>query len=116
MHEYVYADRILQSVLEEARVAGKSPRRVKVDVGEMLGLTRESLTMAFGILSNGTKVEGSKLAAKFTRGSVKRPKCGFSGRLPVSRHDHGIGPAFARPQCGSSLKVVEGLEVKISGI
>jgi Zn finger protein HypA/HybF involved in hydrogenase expression len=116
LHEYVYADRILQSVLEKVEAAAKSPQRVKVDLGEMLGLTRESLTMAFGILSNGTKAEGSKLAVKFTRGSVKCPKCGFSGRLPVSRHDHGIGPAFARLQCGSSLKVVEGLEVKTSGI
>jgi hydrogenase nickel incorporation protein HypA/HybF len=116
LHEYTYADRILQSVLEETRGAGKSPQRVKVDVGEMLGLTRESLTMAYGILSKGTKAEGSKLAVRFTRGSVECPKCGFSGRLPVRRHDHRIDPAFACPKCGSSLKVAEGLEVKITGI
>ena len=116
MHEYVYADRILQSVLEEVTKAGKSPQKVKVDVGEMLGLTRESLTMAYGILSKGTKAEGSKLAIRITRGSVECAKCGFSGRLPARRHDHTIDPAFACPQCGSSLKVVEGLEVKIAGI
>ena len=116
MHEYVYADKILQSVLEETTAAGKSPRRVKVDVGEMLGLTRESLTMAYGILSKGTKAEGSKLAVRFTRGSVECPKCHFSGRLPARRHDHTIDPVFVCPQCGSSLKVVEGLDVKITGI
>ncbi|MGD0145666.1 MAG: hydrogenase maturation nickel metallochaperone HypA [Nitrososphaerales archaeon] len=116
MHEYVYADRILQSVLEETGAAEKSPRRVKVDVGEMLGLTRESLTMAYGILSKGTKAEGSKLVVRFTRGSVECPKCRFSGRLPVHRHDHTIDPAFACPQCGSSLKVVGGLDLKITGI
>ena len=116
MHEYVYADRILQSVLVEVRAAGRTPREVKVDVGEMLGLTRESLTMAYGILSKGTKAEGSKLRVRFTKGSVECPKCDFSGRLPVRRHDHTIDPAFACPQCGSSLKVVEGLEVKLAGI
>lgn len=116
LHEYVYADKILQSVLEKVRVAGRSPRRVKIDVGEMLGLTRESLTMAYGILSKGTRAEGSRLAVRFTRGSVACPKCGFSGRLPVRRHDHRIDPVFACPQCGSSLKVVEGLEVKITAI
>ncbi|MGD0396109.1 MAG: hydrogenase maturation nickel metallochaperone HypA [Nitrososphaerales archaeon] len=116
MHEYVYADRILQSVLEEVRAAGKSPRRVKVDAGEMLSLTRESLTMAYGILSKGTSAEGSKLVVRFTRGSVERPKCHFSGRLPVHRHDHTIDPAFACPQCGSSLKVVEGLDLKITDL
>jgi hypothetical protein len=40
----------------------------------------------------------------------------FSGRLPARRHDHTIDPAFACLQCGSSLKVVEGLDVKIMGI
>jgi Zn finger protein HypA/HybF involved in hydrogenase expression len=89
---------------------------VKVDVGEMLGLTRASLTIAYGILSKGTRAEGSKLAVRFTRGSAECPKCGFSGRLPVRRHDHRIDQAFACPQCGSSLRVVEGLEVRITGI
>ncbi|MGD1055126.1 MAG: hydrogenase maturation nickel metallochaperone HypA [Nitrososphaerales archaeon] len=116
MHEYVYADKILQSVLEEVKATGSSPQRVKVNVGEMLGLTRESLTMAYGILSKGTEAEGSRLLVKFTRGSVECPKCAFSGRLPVRRHDHRIDPVFACPQCGSSLKVVEGLQVKIIGI
>ena len=85
-------------------------------MGEMLGLTRGSLTMAYGILSKGTRVEGSKLAVRFTRGSAEFPKCGLSCRLPVRRHGHRIDQAFACPQCGSSLRVVEGLEVKITGI
>ena len=116
MHEYVYADRILQSVVEEVTATGKIPRKVEVEVGEMLGLTRESLTMAYGVLSKGTRAEGSKLAIRFTRGSVECEKCGFAGRMPVRRHDHTIDPAFVCPQCGSSLKVVEGLEVKLTRI
>ena len=116
MHEFVYAGRMLQSILEEAKATGKSPRKVKVDVGEMLGLTRESLTMEYGLLSKGTRAEGSKLAVRFARGAAECPKCRFSGRLPVRRHDDKIDPAFRCPQCGSSLKVVEGLQVKIAEI
>jgi hydrogenase nickel incorporation protein HypA/HybF len=114
MHEYVYADRILQSVLEEMKGVD-SPKTVKVEVGEMLGLTRESLSMAYEVLSKGTKAEGSRLRVKLAAGAVKCPKCGFVGRLPVKRHEHTIDPAFSCPKCGSSLKVTAGLEVKIVG-
>ncbi|HZW84825.1 MAG TPA: hydrogenase maturation nickel metallochaperone HypA [Nitrososphaerales archaeon] len=111
MHEYVYADRILQSVLE-VRGSG-SPKSVKVEVGEMLGLTKESLTMAYGILSKGTRAEGSKLEIVFTEGSVECPRCGYAGRLKLRRHEHAVDPAFACPECGSSLRVVKGLEVRL---
>jgi hydrogenase nickel incorporation protein HypA/HybF len=112
LHEYVYADRVLQTVLEETR-ATKKPAIITVEVGEMLGLTRESLTLAYQVLAKGTKAEGSKLAVKFSRGAVECEKCGFQGRLPVKRHQHLIDPAFACPRCGSSLKVTAGLELRL---
>lgn len=111
MHEYVYADRILQSVLEIA--ARAQPKTVTVEVGEMLGLTRESLAMAYGILSKGTKAEGSKLKVVFSEGAVECPRCGYTGRMKVKRHEHVVDPAFACPECGSSLRVTKGLEVRL---
>ncbi len=116
LHEYVFADRILQSVLEETRGRDRNPEVVKVEVGEMLGLTRESLRMAFGVLSKGTRVEGVKLRVHFTKGSVECAKCGFTGRLPVRRHEHMIDPTFACPNCGASLRVKGGLEVKLIAV
>jgi hydrogenase nickel incorporation protein HypA/HybF len=114
VHEFVYADRILQSVLEELR-ANPRPSKVKVEVGEMLGLTRESLSTAYEVLAKGTRAEGSRLVVKFEEGSVECPRCGFSGRMAVRRHEHKIDPAFACPNCGSSLKIRLGLEVKLIG-
>lgn len=111
MHEYVYADRILQSVLES--LGGRRPKKVKVEVGEMLGLTTESLTMAYGILSRGTKAEGSRLDVVFSEGGVECPRCSYAGRLSLKRHQHMLDPAFACPECGSSLRVVKGLDVKL---
>lgn len=114
MHEYVYADRILQTVLEEGK--GKRRATVTVEVGEMLGLTKESLTLAYEVLAKGTRAEGSNLSVKFSRGSVRCPSCGFEGRIPLKRHEHRIDPAFSCPKCGSSLAVLSGLDVKLVSI
>ncbi len=112
----MFADRILQSVLEETRGTDRGPVLVRVQVGEMLGLTRESLTTAFSVLSKGTRIEGATLRVRFVEGSVECPACGFTGRLPAKRHDHRIDPAFACPDCGSSLRVKEGLDVKLIAV
>ena len=112
MHEYVYADRILQTVLEEVGTR-RRPSLVEVEVGEMLGLTKASLGNAYEVLSKGTPAEGSKLLVKFGKGSVHCENCDYEGRLPVKRHEHRIDPAFSCPKCGSSLQVEAGLEVKL---
>ena len=111
MHEYVYADKILQSVLEETKEV--KPLTVVVEVGEMLGLTKASLTTAYAVLAKGTRAEGSRLVVRLAKGSVRCSSCGFKGRLPIRRHEHRIDPAFACPKCGSSLQVESGLEVKL---
>lgn len=112
MHEYVYADRILQSVLQEIGQQRKATT-VTVEVGEMLGLTKESLTAAYEVLSKGTRAEGSKLKVKVSMGMVECPNCGFRGRLPMKGHFHVVDPTFACPECGSPLKVSAGLEARL---
>jgi hydrogenase nickel incorporation protein HypA/HybF len=116
LHEYVYADRILQTVIQDLGERDGGSARVTVEVGEMLGLTRESLTTAYEVLSKGTKAAGSRLALKFTEGSVECTRCGYSGRLSLRRHSHLVDPAFACPDCGASLRVTSGLEVKLVDI
>lgn len=113
MHEYVFADKILQTVVQEAK--GK-PKTVTVEVGELLGLTRESLSTAYEVLSKGTIAEGSKLTVKFAKASVECPKCGFHGRLRVSGHTHAVDPAFACPTCGAPVEVKAGLEANLVAI
>ncbi len=116
MHEYVDADRIFQSDLADSTKSGRKPARVEVTLGEMLGLTRESLTLAYEVLAKGTDADGSKLSMRLSQGSVVCPSCGFRGRMPVRRNEHLIDPAFACRECGSSLKVVAGLEVELKRI
>lgn len=115
MHEYVYADRILQSVLQEIGQKGR-PRTVTVEVGEMLGLTSASLASAYGVLSKGTRAEGSRLKVRFSKGSVECTRCGFRGRLQMKEHFHAVDPTFACPECGSTLKVSAGLDARLIAI
>ena len=116
MHEYVYADRILQSVLADSARVRKTPFRVDVEVGELLGLTKESLRMAYEILAKGTRAEGSTLHTKISEGFLECDSCGFRGRLPVKGHRHVIDPTFSCPECGAPLRVVAGMEIKLNQI
>lgn len=115
MHEYVYADRILQTVLEEVG-SGRKPKTVTVEVGGLLGLTRGSLSTAYGVLSKGTRAEGSKLVIRFSEGAVECPKCGYLGALKASGHQHTVDPAFPCPECGSSLNIKAGLEARLISV
>lgn len=115
MHEYVYADRILQTVLEETG-GRKRPKTVTVEIGGLLGLTRESLSTAYEVLAKGTRAEGSKLVIKFSKGSAECPECGYEGSLRVSGHQHIVDPVFLCPKCGSSLNVKGGLEAKLVSV
>jgi hydrogenase nickel incorporation protein HypA/HybF len=116
MHEFVYADRILQTVLSDASKIGRRPVYVEVEVGELLGLTRESLTTAYGILAKGTVAEDSKLRMKLSRGFVECASCGYRGRLRVGSHEHVVDPAFACPQCGAPVNISAGMEVTLKQI
>ncbi len=116
MHEYAYAGRILQSVLaDSAEVAGGAVR-VEASVGEMLGPTKKSLTMACGVLAKGTSSEGSKLRMRVSTGSVERASCNFRGRRPAMMHGHLDDPAFAFPERESSSGVATGFEGEVKRI
>ncbi len=116
MHEFVYADRILQTVLTNASETRKKPVCVDVEVGGLLGLTRESLAMAYGLLAKGTVAEGSKIRVRLSKGSAECASCGYNGRLSPRKHDHTVDPAFACPGCGAPLSITAGLEVELRAI
>ena len=117
MHEYILADRVLQSVLEFMEKQNlSSVREVDLDVGELLGLEGDSLNMAYGILSKGTKAEGSKLRVHRIKGVVICNKCGYEGALTHVPHEHVIDPAFSCPNCGSPVSIKTGNDLKLNRI
>jgi hydrogenase nickel incorporation protein HypA/HybF len=117
MHEYILADRLLQSVLEHMKSQGLTTVcEVDIDVGELLGLENESLRMAYEILSKGTKGENCKLKIRRIKGSVVCDKCGYTGGLASSHAEHMVDPAFACPRCGSPVTIKAGNDLKITRI
>ncbi|MDG6933841.1 MAG: hydrogenase maturation nickel metallochaperone HypA [Nitrososphaerota archaeon] len=113
MHEYVYADRILQSIIDFMKKEGKEQvSLVHVKVGELLDLSSESLNLAYRNLSSDTIASGSKLRVTIERSAVSCRKCGFEGRLSV-HGSHTIDPAYACPRCGSPLRISKGNSVEI---
>ncbi len=116
MHEYVYADRILQSVIDYMKRQKKEKvSLVHIKVGELLDLSSQSLNLAYTTLSADSIARGSKLRVSIERGSVLCTKCGFEGRLDV-RGSHSVDPVFSCPKCGSPLKVQKGNNVEITKI
>lgn len=117
MHEYILADRVLQSALEFMdKQHLSSISVVDVDVGELLCLEGDSLNMAYGILSKGTKAEGSKLKVHRINGIVSCNKCGYEGGLRDIPNEHVIDPAFACPYCQAPVSIKKGNEVKLNSI
>lgn len=113
MHEFVYADRILSTVLDQMKRDGrKKLTEVRVEVGEFLDLSNESLNMAYGILSKDTRAAGSKLKVKITSGSVSCSKCGFAGKVKP-KGGHVVDPVLSCPECGSPLSIQSGNQVSI---
>jgi hydrogenase nickel incorporation protein HypA/HybF len=117
MHEYVLADKVLQSALQYMKERGLSSiTEVDVDVGDLLGLKGDTLNMAYQILSKGTIAEGSKLRVHRIKGAVVCSGCGFKGGLKEVPHQHSIDPVFACPTCGAPVSIKAGNEVKLNHI
>ena len=108
MHEFVNADRVLQTVLEHQKEhPGVKVSQVKVELGELLGLSPASLKMAFGVLSKETSLGDVKLSVRKAKGSVKCDSCGYSGRLEGPA-GHTADPVIACPKCGAPLSLGSG--------
>ena len=117
MHEFVLADRVLQSVLEymnDKRLT--EVHEVGVDIGELLGVENESLRSAFTLLSKGTRVEGCKLRIRRVNGFVGCGKCGYEGGLRGDEVGHFVDPVFACPKCGLPVEIRAGRELKIISV
>ena len=117
MHEYIIADRLLQTLLEESNKQGLTKvNLISLELGELIGLDNESLRTAFEILSRGSKAEGCKLRIKRVGGSVSCEKCGYVGGINSDKLEHVIDPAFGCPKCGSVVKIDKGNELEIKKI
>ena len=115
MHEYGLMQDVVDRALDVCRHAGGgAPVRVRVEVGEFALASRESLEMAFEILTRGTVLERSSLEMSEVPGQAACPACAFRGSAAELSDELSEPPALLLcPRCGSPLLVTAGAGVAL---
>ena len=106
MHEMAIAEGILDIAIEYAR-KNEAKRIVKAAllVGEMAGVECESLTFCWSAIVKGTIAEGASLA--ITRVPL-RGRCDACGEeRTIERYN------FICPDCGGTLEIISGRELRV---
>ena len=115
MHEFGLMEDVVNVALEATRrEEGRDVTRVRIEVGEFLVASRDSLQTAFEILARGTRLERSRLEISEVRGRALCEGCRFEG----SAADLGEGlsepPAILLcPRCGTPLLVTSGADIRV---
>lgn len=111
MHEENFTQQIVETILDELKnYANAKPKRIKVQVGEMLHLIPESVQLHFQILSRSTHLEGAELDLKEVPVSVRCLACHQIGGV----QDHHF---LACLSCGSmDVELLSGQAIIVESI
>jgi len=119
MHEFSVTSQVVKSVLEDAeRQRAKKVLEVHLVIGKLTLLGIEQLRFSYGMLVENTTMKGSKLFIELKEGKVKCDKCGYEGAINFKDDPiyHISFPTLTCPECGSSVKIIEGRECLIKSI
>ncbi len=110
MHEYGLVQDVVNLVLQ--RTPNDPDRKVacvRIEVGEFLVASQESMETAYEVLTRGTPLEGSRLEVSQAPGRARCEACGFEGSGADLGDDLAEPPTILLcPTCGAPLLVVEG--------
>ncbi len=115
MHEYGLMQDVVDLALEATR---RDPNRgvasLRIEVGEFLVASRESLETAFEVLTRGTRLEGSRLDISEVPGRAMCVACHFTGSGKDLGDELCEPPAVLLcPRCGTPLLVTDGAEISL---
>ena len=111
MHELSIVESIVDSVTESlARYPGASVVEVRLRIGALAAVVEDSLQFCFGIATEGTALEGAKLAVR------PAPAVIYCGRCAAEVELDGV-QSFRCPRCGEpSGDLRQGRELEIESI
>ncbi len=115
MHEYGLMEDVVNVALDATRRAeDRGVACIRIEVGEFLLASRESLGTAFEILTRGTRLSGSRLEISEVPGHAVCKACGFEGSAADLGEDLCEPPALLLwPRCGAPLLVTEGAGIRV---
>ena len=118
MHEYGLVQDVVDLVLQRTSEVGDDRvASVRIEVGEFLVASRESLETAFEILTRGTRLEGSRLEVREVPGRAVCEACGFQGSGSDLGEALSEPPALLLcPRCAAPLLVTSGAGMALVGV
>lgn len=116
MHEYGIMASLLERAEDEARTRGAtSVERIRVDLGQLAGMTREALETAFQALSRREPFQGARLEIIEVPARVRCEACDpptASRAFPPSS-DAALPLC---PECGAFFTVLQGADVSLTAV
>ena len=111
MHELSIVSSIVESVTESLeKYPGARVTEVRLRVGALAAVVEDSLQFCYGIASEGTPLEGSRLVVTLVPVTVHCGACGADGAIESLQ-------SFRCPQCGEPAgDIRHGRELEIEAI
>lgn len=108
MHEMSIAMAVVEQI-ERAEPSG-TVESVRLQIGELAGVVPEALRFSFGLICEGTVLEGAELHIDAVPGRARCAPC-------ATEWDTGMPPRLGCPSCGgTSAELVSGRELRIRGV
>lgn len=111
MHELSIVSSVVESVLESLRkYPGARVTEVRLNVGVLASVVEDSLQFCYGIATEGTLLEGSRLVVNVLPVRVHCASCGQEGAIESLQ-------SFRCPHCGEpATDLRQGRELEIDAI
>jgi hydrogenase nickel incorporation protein HypA/HybF len=111
MHELSIIQEVVAAAVESAQQAGAvRVHTVKLRVGALAGVVKDSLLFCYDVASAGTLLAGSRLDIEELPVVIRCPQCHQDRELP------GI-QSFRCPVCGTPARdIVQGRELELTSI
>lgn len=109
MHELSLMQSIIEIVEREMEVHEvKRVERIRLKVGEMMGVEETSMQLAFEVLAEDTLMAGATLELVYIPGEAYCSHCDY--RYPVKRY------RVTCPQCGGGGQIIAGKELYVDSL
>jgi hydrogenase nickel incorporation protein HypA/HybF len=111
MHELSIVSSVVESVMESLeKYPGARVVEVRLRVGALAAVVEDSLQFCFGLATDGTPLEGSRLVIKTVPVTVHCETCSADGEIESLQ-------SFRCPRCGEPASDVrQGRELEIESI
>lgn len=112
MHEVSVVTALVDAVIEDLqRYSVAKVNSVTVVIGDLTNLGEEQMSFAYGIVTQGTVLEGSEFIVEHEPIELQCRTCGFTGPAAMLNEEdfdtHPI-PVLACPKCGGPVNIIKG--------